>query len=185
MPWPDHLLSLEEWDALPEDNTRHYELVQGVLQVSPRPILNHQRAISRLSHQLDDQLPVDIVVLDEVEVVIRQGRRPTVRVPDLVVVSHDLLEADLARCQADDVKLAIEVISPGTEDIDRGHKAFEYSAVRIPNYWILDIRPPVTLTAYQLVDLDYEIVGEGTDKLTLSSPAPVTIDVAGLLPHRA
>jgi hypothetical protein len=29
-PWPDHLLSLDEWVALPEDNTRHFELVEGM-----------------------------------------------------------------------------------------------------------------------------------------------------------
>jgi len=38
MQWPDHLLSLEEWDALPEDNTHRYELVEGNLLASPKPV---------------------------------------------------------------------------------------------------------------------------------------------------
>ncbi|MEV4312352.1 Uma2 family endonuclease [Actinocrispum sp. NPDC049592] len=35
--WPDHLLTLEEFDALPEDNTRRYELQEGVLIQSAFP----------------------------------------------------------------------------------------------------------------------------------------------------
>ncbi|XVV01984.1 hypothetical protein ACQPW3_32055 [Actinosynnema sp. CA-248983] len=31
MSWPDHLLTLEEWDALPEIESHHVELVEGVL----------------------------------------------------------------------------------------------------------------------------------------------------------
>jgi hypothetical protein len=30
-PWPDHLLTLAEWDALPE---RQFELQEGVLRIS-------------------------------------------------------------------------------------------------------------------------------------------------------
>jgi hypothetical protein len=34
--FPDHLLTLEEFTQLPEDNSRHYELQEGVLIVRPR-----------------------------------------------------------------------------------------------------------------------------------------------------
>ncbi|QUG99647.1 hypothetical protein HUO13_01510 [Saccharopolyspora erythraea] len=33
---PDHLLTIEEFDELPEDGSRRYELQEGVLQVSPK-----------------------------------------------------------------------------------------------------------------------------------------------------
>ena len=32
------LLTLEDWDALPEDNSAHFELQEGVLIVTPRPL---------------------------------------------------------------------------------------------------------------------------------------------------
>ncbi|MGH3686111.1 MAG: hypothetical protein ACRDRE_12035 [Pseudonocardiaceae bacterium] len=35
--WPDHLLTLTEWDTLPEDTSRRCGLVEGVLLVVPRP----------------------------------------------------------------------------------------------------------------------------------------------------
>ena len=42
MTCPDHLLTLEEFDQLPEDNSRRYELQEGVLQVSPKAAGFHQ-----------------------------------------------------------------------------------------------------------------------------------------------
>jgi hypothetical protein len=36
MTWPDHLLSLAEWDELPEDVSRRFELVEGMLQTRRR-----------------------------------------------------------------------------------------------------------------------------------------------------
>jgi Uma2 family endonuclease len=183
-PWPDHLLSLDEWAALPEDNAHHYELIEGELHVSPRPVSDHQLAIDELAHQLREQLPFDLVRLTEVEVVVRPGWPATVRVPDLIVAPRTIVATSPARYQAAEVLLAVEVISPGSRERDQVHKPFEYGEAGIPNYWILDLDRPVTLTAYVLVDGDYEIVGKTTGTMELTEPAPVTVDVAGLLPHR-
>lgn len=38
---PGSLMTLDEWVALPEDNTYQYELQEGVLLVSPRPTPQH------------------------------------------------------------------------------------------------------------------------------------------------
>jgi Uma2 family endonuclease len=184
-PWPDHLLSLDEWAALPEDNTHHYELVDGVLQVSPRPASDHQWAIQELGYQLRDQVPADLRALPKVEVVLTAQWPTTVRSPDLVVVPKRVAVTNPARYSAAEVLLAVEVVSPGSRKIDHGAKMYDYSEAGIPSYWILDIETPVTLTAHRLVDGEYEVVGDGTDVLALSEPAPVTVDVAGLLPHRA
>jgi len=183
-PWPDHLLSLDEWAALPVDNTHHYELFEGVLHVSPRPVFEHQRALGKLFSQLDTQLPTELVALPEAEIVIRPGWPATVRVPDLIVVPRTIVAANPARCPAEDVLLAVEVVSPGSRETDQLNKPFEYGRAGIPNYWIVDLEGPVTMTAYQLVGGDYKIVGKTSGTMALTEPAPVTVDVAGLLPHR-
>lgn len=59
VPIPHDLMSLEDWDALPEDNSAHYELQEGVLVVSPRSARPHQKAIDRLSTAIEQQLPAD------------------------------------------------------------------------------------------------------------------------------
>ena len=183
-PRPDHLLSLDEWAALPEDNTRHYELVDGVLNVSPQPAMPHQWVVYELGYQLRDQLPADLRAMVEVEMVVSRQWPATVRAPDLVVLPMRVAATNAARCAAEDVLLAVEVISPGSRKIDQSHKMLEYADAGILDYWILDIDGPVTLTAYRLIDGEYEIVGKGEGELSLTEPAPVRIDVAGLLPHR-
>ena len=73
MPWPDHLLSLAEWEQLPEDTSHRYELSEGVLLVVPRPLALHQRAMGRLMATLDEQLPDNLTALPDVEVIIEAG----------------------------------------------------------------------------------------------------------------
>lgn len=183
MPWPDHLLSLDEWAALPEDNAHHYELVEGVLAVSPRPASRHQRALGKLFRQLDEQLPAALATVIEVEVVVAARWPATVRAPDLIVVPTSVADTEPVRYDPHDVLLAVEVISPGSREVDQVTKMYEYSAVGIPDYWILDLDQQATLTAYRLIDGEYEIVGKGSGAIELTEPASLTVDVAALVPQ--
>jgi Uma2 family endonuclease len=170
IPWPDHLLTIEEWDALPETDGVRLELVEGVIAVSPAPRFWHLRAGSRLSHRLDDQLPADLVAVTEGEVVL--VHQPlTVRRPDVLVTRTELYEPNPARVTAADVLLAVEVLSDGTRRVDRVLKFSEYAETGIPQYWIIDLGTPVSLLAYVLVDGTYELSGEHT--------GAVALDVAG------
>lgn len=181
MPWPDHLLSLDEWDALPEDNSRRYEVAEGVLEVSPRPAPKHQRAEKILVSQLDSQLPGDREALAEVEITISVDPL-LVRVPDIVVVPKVIADSEAVRCAPSDVELAVEIISPGSGRKDRITKFAEYADAGIKRYWIVDLDKPVTISAYVLVDGEYEVVGEASDYLVVDEPAPMTIDIPALLP---
>jgi Uma2 family endonuclease len=182
--WPDHLLTLAEWDALPEDPSRRYELIEGVLLVVPRPARMHQRAMVRLTSELDQQLPDDLTALADVEVVIDARHPGTVRVPDVVVVSSRRAEEARSRLTAADVLVAVEIVSPGTGRTDRVTKFTEYADAGIAHYWVLDLDPPATLTAYTLVDGDLELVAEATGVLMLNSPTPVRLDLDGLTRRR-
>ncbi|MCE7007948.1 Uma2 family endonuclease [Kibdelosporangium philippinense] len=179
--WPDHLLSLADWDALPEDNSRQYELAEGVLQVSPRPVHNHQWAISELLYQLRSQLPAELRVLPEFELVVFDNDPPTVRVPDLMVIPAVVGKTNPARVKGEAVLLAVEVISPGSRRIDRMTKLKEYAEAGIPDYWIVDLDAPVSITAFQLIDGDYELNAEVQDVLSVTTPAPLTVNVGDLV----
>ncbi|HKN95760.1 MAG TPA: Uma2 family endonuclease [Pseudonocardiaceae bacterium] len=184
MPWADHLMSLDDWAALPEDTSHHYELVEGVLQVSPRPASDHQWALTELAYQLRGQLPTELVALPEVEVVLAPQLPATVRTPDLVVVPRSVAVTSPTRYQSDDVLLAVEVISPGSRERDEVTKLYEYSEAGIPGYWLVDLEDQVSLTAYLLVDGEYEVVGKGGGTVPLTEPVAVTVDMGALLPHR-
>ncbi len=178
--WPNHLLTLEDWVALGENNELRLELVEGVLGVVPQPCSWHQRAGNRITHRTDDQLPVELVALAEVEVVVADVPL-TIRVPDMLVTGTDLFETNPARIAAADVLLAVEILSDGTRKVDRILKFSEYADAGIPHYWIVDLDRPTTLLAYALADGVYRLSGEhtGTAPLDVAGHA-VTLDLDAL-----
>lgn len=178
--WPNHVLTLEDWEALPENELR-LELVEGVLAVVPQPYLWHQRAGNRLTHRLDDQLPPGLVALAEVDVVISNPPL-TIRVPDMIVTNTELFETNPPRLAAAEVLLATEILSEGTRRVDRMVKFAEYAEAGIPQYWIVDLGAPTTLLAYMLVDGHYELCGEHTGTAALDVAGhPVTLDLDALV----
>ncbi|GAB3880177.1 Uma2 family endonuclease [Kibdelosporangium lantanae] len=180
-PWPDHLLTLEEFDALPEDNTRRYELQEGVLIVTPRAIPLHQRVADHLKDALDQQLSLEWEIFTDVEVALQQTFPPRVRVPDIVVVPEDPANETVARFRSEQVLLAIEIISPGSRVTDTATKPVEYAAAGIPHYWVVDLEPPLSLTAYHLAgDLGYQEAPAVTKRFTTSEPFSLDIDLTKL-----
>ncbi len=178
--WPNHLLTLEEWEALPEDTAMRLELAEGMLVMSPAPMSWHQRAVMRLGYRVDDELPPELTALTEVEVVVAD-RPLTIRVPDVIVTRTDVIETNPPRVAAADVLLAVEVLSDGTRRVDRVLKFSEYAEAGIPQYWIVDLGAPATLLAYVLVDGTYELSGEYTAGVTLDvAGSQVTLDLDGL-----
>jgi Uma2 family endonuclease len=182
--WPDHLLTLAEWDAPPEDASRRYELVEGVLLVVPRPTPLHRRVMVRLAAELDRQLPDALTALADVEVLVEAGPIPTVRAPDVVVVPSTRAEQNPPQLTAADILLAIEIVSPGTGRTDRVTKMSEYAEAGIPHYWLVDLQPRLQLTAYALVSGRYGQRAIGTDRIDIDLPGPVRLDLNTMLTRR-
>lgn len=181
IPIPDHLLTIEEWDGIEEsDASRCYELVEGVVVVSPRPIPRHQLAARRLATLLAEQLPRGLVVLPEVELSVDLRHPPTVRVPDIVVTGP--IDLDRPRLEEDSAKLVIEIISPGSRRTDRVMKFNEYLEAGIPSYWIIDPAAGGAdrFVAFDLQDGGYVEVARGSGVVEVSRPVPMTIDVRAL-----
>jgi Uma2 family endonuclease len=184
VPWPpNHLLTVEEFTALPEDNSRRYELEEGVLIVSPRPVEQHQRTIYRLVPALNEQLPLEWEAHGEVEMIVDDDGIGTVRVPDVIVT-----QADCARAQvpASDVLLAVEVISPGSRKKDTLVKPIEYAEAGIPHYWVIDLESPVSLIAYRLGGtLGYQEAPAVTGEFVTTEPFPLRVDLTALTAPRS
>jgi len=176
------ILRLADWEALEHDPLRPLELVRGVPVVLPRPVVTHQHGIYRLCRLLEDRLPAELIALPEVEVLLEGDPRPTARTPDVIVVRRDLLRAHLPRAAAADVVLAVEVLSPGTARTDTVTTLVEYADAGIGAYWIVDLDPPVTLTAHVLVDGDYEITAKASGDVDLLTPVPLTLPLDRLRP---
>jgi Uma2 family endonuclease len=184
MPLHRDLMTLEEFVALPEDDTARYELQEGVLVVAPRPRPRHQDAMFRLGTQIDRCLPPELTMLLDVDVVVRAADPATVRSPDVVVTTAS---TDVDRLSASDVLLAVEIISPGSRNVDLHLKPFEYADAGIPHYWVVDLDPPApTITVYGpgAPGDGYVESRTATGELVVREPAALRIDVAALVARR-
>ncbi|MET9492560.1 Uma2 family endonuclease [Nocardia sp. NPDC006630] len=165
--WPDHLLTLAEWSAFPEEQRgRCRELVDGVLVLAPQPP-RHQLAVWRLAAQLEPALPRRVAALARIELVIEQAHPATVRVPDVLVVGGEAGAAHATRVLPPDVLAAIEIVSPGSRRTDRVMKFAEYAQCGIEHYWLLDTEGSVRLSTHRLRDSRYEPTGEYSGQVTL------------------
>ena len=91
---PDHLLSTTEWSELDREPYLHYELAEGVLVMTPRPLPQHQRVAVKVAGLLEAQLDDDFVTLVDVEIGLRTGARATHRAPDVTVTTREVLRAN-------------------------------------------------------------------------------------------
>lgn len=172
---PRRRYSVAEFAALPMDDDDRYELRDGLVEVSPPPAPRHMRVLARLHHQIEAQLGDDWEVFPEVGVILATSPA-LVRVPDLVVTA-DGIDPDVPLLKAEQALLAIEVVS---KRIDTMVKPFEYADAGIPNFWLVDPAPPVTVTVYTLIGEDYEESVRGEHVLRVDVPCPLRIDLAAL-----
>ncbi|WP_007024546.1 Uma2 family endonuclease [Saccharomonospora iraqiensis] len=169
---------MADWDALPEDESAHIELQEGVLIVSPRPLRQHARAAARFWEQLDDQLPAGLEAVLEFEVLVSEQFPPTVRVPDVVVTRAD---GPTRRLRAEDVLVAIEVVSPGSKRTDTVTEPSEYAEAGIPHYWVVDLDDPVSLVAYHFAEeFGYLEAPAVTRVFSTTDPVPLHVDLDAL-----
>jgi Uma2 family endonuclease len=165
--------TVAELDRMPSDGHR-YELVDGVLVVSPRPTV-HQFVAGRLHGVLSAVCPEGLCVIPEPAV---QLDTRTEFGPDLVVVHLD--DVGGAKFSAPPL-LVVEVRLASTALIDLNRKKAAYEKFGVPSYWIVDPEPArPELTVFELRDGGYVLEATSTQPLTVAHPFTVTITPAGL-----
>ncbi len=125
---------LQYWE---NDHLRH-EIIEGEHYMSPSPIPYHQIVSGNLFYEILDYVkkkqlgkifsaPIDVVFHDS-----------DVCVPDLVFVSnknrHIIGDKNIQGAP----DLIIEILSPGTEKLDKGLKYKRYAYYGVKEYWIVD-----------------------------------------------
>lgn len=118
--------------------TPRYELVGGVLLVTPAPTRLHQFAVVTmlriLSDYLDSQPGVGLALTSPADVM----PEPDVTVgPDVFVMPPDEAGRMHDKGPIRRLLLAVEVLSPGDRSGDRGRKRELYQRT-VPDYWIVD-----------------------------------------------
>jgi len=153
------------------DEDRRYELVDGVLLVSPSPRPLHQRVVARVLAAISSgcardyetlPAPVDVVLSDH-----------TVLIPDVVVGRRtDYTERALVGVPV----LAVEVISPSSRLVDTRLKRAKLQEAGCPHYWIIDPVVP-SLQCLSLRDGQYVTVAEGIDDTPITTTQPFLVSL--------
>ena len=127
--------TIDELDRFPDDGNR-YELLDGVLLVTPAPAQAHQIVANRLQATITAAL-LDVAHVVGPGVVVRKPK--TQLQPDVLVYSARVSpRADWAAIK--DHWLAIEVLSRSSQIYDRDFKRDAYLALGVQQVWLVDWR---------------------------------------------
>jgi Uma2 family endonuclease len=126
----------DDYAALPDDGQR-YEIVNGVLLMTPAPTPNHQSISVRLSHYLF--VHIELAGLGRVftgPIDVELGPKNVFQ-PDVVVLLNAHLNKVAAKKIVGAPDLVVEITSPSTAVVDRVTKYEIYARTGIPEYWIV------------------------------------------------
>jgi len=136
MPIPLPRYTVDMVRAFPDDGNR-YELVEGILLVTPAPAPDHQIVIARLMQALMNYLgvhgPAYIVSPGEIEIA------PTLRLEPDLLVFPSIYKPGTKWTDMHEWWLAVEVLSPSSKHYDRDYKLEAYLRVGVRDVWIVDL----------------------------------------------
>jgi len=170
--------TVDDLQEIPDDGNR-YELLDGVLVVTPAPGWYHQVMAGALFAVLREACPDDLRVL-----LAPFAFQPSIDIelqPDVLVARF---EQFTAKNLPTPPLLAAEVASPSTSVFDRHTKRAAYERLGVASYWLLD---PAEGGAITVLEQDgggqYREVASvvGEQPLVVERPFPVTLSPAGLL----
>jgi len=136
MSFPLPTFTVDMVRAFPDDGQR-YELVEGILLVTPAPASDHQIVISRLMTALNNYLgargPAYAVSRGEIEVA------PKLHLEPDVLVFPSTFRPGTRWTEIDGWWLAVEALSPSSKHYDRDYKLEAYLHVGVEEVWIVDL----------------------------------------------
>lgn len=163
-------LTVADIEAMPDDGQR-YELIDGVLVVSPAPGWRHQDVQAALLGLLRAAAPDDIRVLGAPAAAIIDER--TWVEPDIMAAR----KSDFGDKYLDHpALLAVEVLSPSNRIYDLNTKFARYERARIPSYWVVD-PDERRLVVWELADGRYAEVADVGPGESWSAVRPFEVTV--------
>lgn len=173
---PNIRFNYDDYKSLPESMDKRYELLDGDIKMVPAPTTGHQRVLINLGVLLVTfvrQHNLGQVLTAPVDVVFGEGKNREVVQPDLVFISHErkhIVAEEEIRGGPD---LVIEILSPGTEERDRGYKRSLYLRYGVREYWIVDPKA-------EAIEIYLPVEGGFQQKGPYQS---IVLETSGLLPH--
>lgn len=174
-------MTAAEYLQLEEDGHR-YELVHGVVCMSPSPTFRHQEIAAETLTQLRAFLhanPVGVAVAEiDVHLPTADVGGEVVYRPDIVFVRNERVPegADHVAGAPD---LIVEIVSHSSRSYDTKTKKDDYERAGVAEYWIID--PELdTMSFYALRDGRFVEVAPGADKFQSVAVAGFSLDLKRL-----
>lgn len=173
-------LTYDDLTEMPDDGNR-YEIIGGVLCVSPSPTEVHQSISFRLT-----LLVGNFVIAERLGKVyaapfdVRLSEQDVVQ-PDLIFVSHSRLSIIGQSCIEGAPDLLIEILSPSTRDRDRTQKPRLYAVGGVPEYWLVDPEAR-TVTVLTLEHGTYRALPQEHGRVRSAVLPGFELDLAALFP---
>lgn len=176
---PGRLLTIDDLEAIPYDGKR-YELIDGVLHVSPAAAPKHQSLAALLTVWLMHTAPRGLTATQAIDMHVSRLRS---FIPDVLVVTTKSLIPNKAVAPAD-VLLAVEVVSPGSKGMDRVRKPRYYAEAGVPSFWRIELEPIITVHTYELDESTsvYRFTGAFDDVVKVGTPWPIELPIAEIDP---
>jgi len=168
---------LEDYQHLPESETKRYELLGGELMMVPAPSWFHQSIAGTLFQLLVQFVkgkalgevrfaPLD-VVLSEHDVV----------QPDLIYLSKERLDLVREGMVQGAPDLVVEILSPATAGRDQTYKRTLYARSGVREYWLADPETQ-TIEVLTLGPQGYQLAGRYERGQKLRSPLLRDLSIA-------
>ncbi|MGW3564293.1 Uma2 family endonuclease [Streptomyces sp. NPDC000941] len=177
-PW-----TVEDVLALPEHPARaRYELVDGILMMSPAPSWDHQIVSSELHSQIKTALTRSAAPFISAEAVNVTGES-RLFIPDIAIVDRAAVQRGTLAVPLEAVLLLVEIVSPFNRSTDRILKPALYAQAKVPAYWRVELEPEVRIVVHELsVDTYREVATvTGKESVQVAGEFSVELDVPGLL----
>ena len=170
--------TVDDLEGFPDDGNR-YELIDGMLFVSPAPVPWHQLVLGELFYLLRTACPPGLLVLFA-PVDVQPDRLNSLQ-PDILVAAR----ADFGSKNLPVTPLLVaEVLSPSSRLYDLNTKRSAYERMGVASYWIVAPTAPCALTVLELDDSGtYQQIAHvvGDEEFVATRPFPATIVPARLL----
>ncbi len=118
-----------------------YQLVDGVVVMTPSPVPTHQRVAAEILYQISNHLRSNAVgaVLGEIDIELGIGPNGggLVYQPDIVFYRRERLSGMNERLVGPP-DLVVEVLSPSTRRFDKATKMGDYERLGVREFWVID-----------------------------------------------
>ena len=128
---PLKLYTVEEFEQMEKEEHLTYELIDGVVMMSPRPAKTHQNISGNLYFEMRNALKhTNCKPLQKVDLALNHD----IMVPDIMVLCNDNMQGTR---QTTPPLIVVEIVSPSSSGRDYMLKRLKYQQLGIEEYWIV------------------------------------------------